>query len=107
MALRILILTGAMDLLFPLAVGAVILRKILPGQNWRNLMVLAMVALYTLSAALWIGAFFGLPIVFDPCFLRAKVAGQTRAHTPTINPFANQLSGVHGIHFGLGGSPFG
>ncbi|MFY9239041.1 MAG: hypothetical protein WAO78_09290 [Roseovarius sp.] len=84
-----------------------ILRKILAGKTWRSLMVNAMVVLYTLSATLWISELWGVAIVFDPCLLRAKAALETRAHTPTINPFANQLSGVHGIHFGLGGSPFG
>ena len=55
---RAAILTGALlpaglaplvDLAFPLVLGAVILREIVAGRNWRNLMVLGLLAAFTLA----------------------------------------------------------
>lgn len=37
------------DLAFPLALGSVILREIIAGKNWHNLMVLALLAIFTLA----------------------------------------------------------
>ena len=39
----------AVDLAFPLALGAVILREIVAGRNWRNLVVLGLLAVFTLA----------------------------------------------------------
>lgn len=41
------------DLAFPLVLGAVILREIVAGKNWRNLIVLAMLAVFTLANGLF------------------------------------------------------
>ncbi|WP_422047786.1 NnrS family protein [Shimia sp.] len=40
---------AAVDLAFPIVLGGVILREIISGQNWRNLIVLAMLAVFTLA----------------------------------------------------------
>jgi uncharacterized protein involved in response to NO len=37
------------DLAFPVVLGAVILREIVAGRNWRNLMVLGLLAVFTLA----------------------------------------------------------
>ena len=39
----------ALDLSFPLLLGAVILREIIAGKNWRNLVVLVLLAVFTLA----------------------------------------------------------
>jgi len=39
----------AIDLSFPLALGAVILREIVAGRNWRNLVVLALLGVFALA----------------------------------------------------------
>jgi len=44
-------LTAAVDLAFPLALGALLLREILAGRNWRNLPVLALLGLFALANA--------------------------------------------------------
>lgn len=44
-------LIAAVDLAFPLALGALVLREIRAGRNWRNLPVLALVALFALANA--------------------------------------------------------
>jgi len=41
------------DLAFPLVLGAVILREIVAGKNWRNLIVLAMLVMFTLANAVF------------------------------------------------------
>ncbi|MFA8386361.1 MAG: NnrS family protein [Pelagibaca sp.] len=41
------------DLAFPLVLGGLILREIVAGKNWRNLIVLAMLAVFTLANALF------------------------------------------------------
>jgi len=41
------------DLAFPLALGAVLLREIVAGRNWRNLPVLALLAAFTLANAVF------------------------------------------------------
>lgn len=46
-------LAPVVDLAFPLMLGAVILREILAGRNWRNLIVLALLAVFTLANALF------------------------------------------------------
>ncbi|SEL12104.1 NnrS family protein [Pacificibacter marinus] len=43
----------ALDLLFPLTLAAVILREILVGKNWRNLIVLVLLAIFTLANLLF------------------------------------------------------
>lgn len=43
----------AVDLAFPLVLGATILREIVAGKNWRNLMVLGLLAVFTLANALF------------------------------------------------------
>ncbi|MCO6187755.1 NnrS family protein [Rhizobium sp. L1K21] len=40
---------AALDLLFPVALSAVILREIIAGSNWRNLIVLVLLAFFTLA----------------------------------------------------------
>ena len=40
---------AAIDLAFPIVLGAVILREIVAGKNWRNLVVLALLAVFTLA----------------------------------------------------------
>ncbi|MFX0545369.1 NnrS family protein [Roseovarius sp. S1116L3] len=40
---------AAIDLAFPLVLGAVILREIIAGKNWRNLIVLGLLAVFTLA----------------------------------------------------------
>ena len=47
------VLAPVVDLAFPVALGAVILREIVSGKNWRNLMVLALLAVFTLANALF------------------------------------------------------
>jgi uncharacterized protein involved in response to NO len=42
-------LPEAVDLLFPLTLGGIILREIIAGKNWRNLVVLALLAVFTLA----------------------------------------------------------
>ncbi|MFX0542240.1 NnrS family protein [Roseovarius sp. S4756] len=42
-------LPAAIDLAFPLVLGAVILREIIAGKNWRNLIVLGLLAVFTLA----------------------------------------------------------
>ncbi|SFR49976.1 NnrS family protein [Litoreibacter janthinus] len=42
-----------LDLAFPLVLGAVILREIVAGKNWRNLMVLGLLAVFTLANGLF------------------------------------------------------
>ena len=39
----------AIDLLFPVALGAMILREIIAGKNWKNLVVLGMLSVFTLA----------------------------------------------------------
>ncbi len=46
-------LVAAVDLAFALVLGGVIAREIVAGRNWRNLMVLAMLAVFTLGNALF------------------------------------------------------
>jgi len=41
------------DLAFPLVLGAMILREIVAGKNWKNLLVLALLAMFTLANALF------------------------------------------------------
>lgn len=41
------------DLAFPLVLGTVILREIVAGKNWRNLIILALLATFTLANALF------------------------------------------------------
>lgn len=41
------------DLAFPIVLGALILQEIIAGKNWRNLMVLALLAVFTLANALF------------------------------------------------------
>lgn len=43
----------AVDLAFPLVLGSLILREIVAGKNWRNLLILALLAVFTLSNALF------------------------------------------------------
>ncbi len=43
----------AVDVLFPLALGAVILREILAGKNWRNLVVLIMLGVFVVANVLF------------------------------------------------------
>lgn len=46
-------LGAVVDLAFPLVLGAMILREIVAGRNWRNLIVLALLAVFTLANALF------------------------------------------------------
>lgn len=46
-------LPEAVDLLFPLALGGLILREIISGKNWKNLIVLAMLAVFTFANLLF------------------------------------------------------
>lgn len=51
-ALSVLLPIGlpqTIDLLFPIALGAMILREIIAGKNWKNLVVLVMLGLFTVS----------------------------------------------------------
>lgn len=48
-----LALTVAVDLAFPLALGCVLAREIVAGKTWRNLPVLALLALYALAAGVF------------------------------------------------------
>lgn len=41
------------DLAFPVVLGAMILQEIIAGKNWRNLMVLALLSVFTLANALF------------------------------------------------------
>ena len=43
----------AIDLAFPIVLGGLILREIIMGKNWRNLLVLALLAVFTLANALF------------------------------------------------------
>ncbi len=47
------LVTPAIDLAFPLVLGALILREIVAGKNWRNLIVLALLAVFTLANTLF------------------------------------------------------
>lgn len=44
---------AAVDLAFPLALGLLILREIVAGRNWHNLIVLALLAVFTLANAVF------------------------------------------------------
>ncbi|MBW4710473.1 NnrS family protein [Roseobacter sp. YSTF-M11] len=46
-------LAPALDLAFPMVLGAMILREIVAGKNWRNLIVLALLAVFTMANALF------------------------------------------------------
>lgn len=46
-------LAPVIDIAFPTVLGAVILREIIAGKNWRNLIVLALLAVFTLANALF------------------------------------------------------
>lgn len=46
-------LAEAIDLLFPVLLGAVILREIIAGKNWRNLIVLALLTVFALANLLF------------------------------------------------------
>jgi uncharacterized protein involved in response to NO len=46
-------LAEAIDLLFPILLGAVILREIIAGKNWRNLVVLVLLAVFTFANLLF------------------------------------------------------
>ncbi|MFG6620999.1 NnrS family protein [Sulfitobacter sp. 1A05707] len=46
-------LASVIDLAFPLVLGAVILREIVAGRNWRNLIVLALLMVFTLANGLF------------------------------------------------------
>jgi uncharacterized protein involved in response to NO len=46
-------LAEAVDLLFPVLLGAVILREIIAGKNWRNLVVLVLLTVFTLANLLF------------------------------------------------------
>ncbi|MFK7940637.1 MAG: NnrS family protein [Roseovarius sp.] len=43
----------AVDLAFPIVLGGLILQEIVAGENWRNLIVLALLAVFTLANALF------------------------------------------------------
>ncbi|OXT00806.1 short-chain dehydrogenase [Notoacmeibacter marinus] len=47
------VLVAALDLAFTVLLGAVILREIVAGKNWRNLIVLALLAVFTLANLLY------------------------------------------------------
>lgn len=47
-------LAAAIDLAFPLALAGFLLREILAGKNWRNLPVLALLTIFTLSDLLFL-----------------------------------------------------
>ncbi len=42
-------ISEVIDLLFPVALGALILREIIAGKNWKNLVVLVMLSVFTLA----------------------------------------------------------
>lgn len=44
---------AAIDLIFPIILGGLILREIVAGRNWRNLLVLGLLALFTIANALF------------------------------------------------------
>ena len=46
-------IAAVIDLAFPLVLGATILREIVAGRNWRNLMVLGLLAVFTLANAIF------------------------------------------------------
>lgn len=46
-------LAAVIDLAFPMVLGATILREIVAGKNWRNLMVLGLLAVFTLANTLF------------------------------------------------------
>lgn len=46
-------LAMAVDVVFPIALGVVILREIIAGKNWRNLIVIALLAVFTLANILF------------------------------------------------------
>ena len=46
-------ITAGIDLAFPILLGAVILREIVVGRNWRNLVVLILLAVFALANALF------------------------------------------------------
>jgi uncharacterized protein involved in response to NO len=52
-ALMPAVLVAVVDLFFPLVLGAVILREIVAGKNWRNLVVLAMLTVFALANGLF------------------------------------------------------
>lgn len=43
------LLPAAVDLAFPILLGVVILREIIVGKNWRNLVIIVLLALFTLA----------------------------------------------------------
>ena len=45
--------TIIVDLAFPIVLGAMILQEIIAGKNWRNLIVLALLSVFTLANALF------------------------------------------------------
>jgi len=69
-------LVVAVDLAFPLVLGAVLLREIVAGRNWRNLPVLALLAVFALANGLfhWDAA-RGLPAASGPGVRLGLAAG--------------------------------
>lgn len=47
------VLPAVIDLLFPIVLGAMILREIVAGKNWRNLVVLILLSVFTLANLLF------------------------------------------------------
>jgi uncharacterized protein involved in response to NO len=47
-------LVGVLELAFPLVLGLMILREIIAGKNWKNLVVLVMLGVFTLADALFL-----------------------------------------------------
>jgi uncharacterized protein involved in response to NO len=47
------LLVAGLDVGFPVVLGALLVREVVAGQNWRNLMVLAMLAVFALGNALF------------------------------------------------------
>lgn len=102
----------AVDLLFPILLGAVILREIIAGKNWKNLVVLVLLTVFTLAnllfhveaaqgtlAAQGTGLRIGVAAVLAmisviggriiPSFTRNWLvkAGQSDLPTPPMQPF--------------------
>ncbi|APG49177.1 NnrS family protein [Phaeobacter porticola] len=68
------LLAPAIDLAFPIMLGCLILREIVAGKNWRTLIVLALLAVFTLANVLfhyealvgdYVAQGYGLQVGFD------------------------------------------
>lgn len=93
----------AIDLAFPIVLGGLILREIIAGKNWRNLIVLALLAVFTLANGLFhfearVGEYaaqgYGLRLGLATAVMMIAVIGGRIIPSFTRNWLAREKHGV-------------